>query len=131
MTKPNVCQVITKRTHHSASVGSASQVFCIDSRPIAPRNVLSGPLNWKMNFQIYDTASGLNTTGMKNNARSTYRVFSVLFSARASSSPMTLVAIRKPKARNRVFRRDPTMLGSSKMRWKFSNPMKLKSPMPV
>ncbi len=106
MTIPVVCQAMTTSTAHSASVGSASHVSeRLHAEPA--ENALSGPLKSKMNFQMYDTASGLSTTGMKNSTRSTYRVFSVRFSARASSRPMTLVAIRKPKARNSVFSQRP------------------------
>ncbi len=131
MTRPVVCHTMTIRMAHSARPGSASQGRCQLSIPIQPRNWLIGPLKSKMNFQMYDTASGLSTTGMNSSTRSRYRVFSVRLSARASSSPSTLVASRKPNARNSVFFSEPRSVGSSKIRRKFSRPTNSKSPMPV
>src|SRR6478752_8699000 len=83
-----------------------------------------------MNFQMYDTAIGLTTTGMKTSVRSRYRDFRARLSASANNRPKMFVKTRNPKARNRVFQSDPTSSGVWKILTKFCRPTKAKSPTP-
>ena len=69
ITNPVCCQTTVIRIAQIDQVGSASHTFWSSSRPRRPRKPFSGPLNWKMNFQTYATASGLSTTGMKSSVR--------------------------------------------------------------
>ncbi len=83
-----------------------------------------------MNFQTNDTATGLSTTGMKISVRSTYRVFSVRFSASANSRPKMLVKTRNPIARNSVFSSEPSSSGVWKILMKLATPTKSNDPIP-
>ncbi len=51
ITKPVCCQTTVMRIAQIDHVGSASHTFCSSSSPSSPSRPLSGPLNWKMNFQ--------------------------------------------------------------------------------
>ena len=51
MANPVCCQTTVMRIAQIDHVGSASHTFCMLSSPIRPRKPLSGPSNWKMNFQ--------------------------------------------------------------------------------
>jgi hypothetical protein len=126
-----LCHTITTRTATRARVGSASQSCCQLSRPTAASVWLSGPLNAKMNFHMYDTAIGAMTTGMNSSVRSTNLDFRVRLRASAKSRPNRLVKIRKPNASTRVLISDPVSSSVWKIRLKLSSPTKLNDPMPV